>query len=279
MKLSLTVQTPEVPVILPVALLSGTFEEKLIKAARFGAQGIELVTTEPSGLDAGWISDQLRLNGLELSGVASGAMAFAAKLTLLSSDSSIAEVARQRLDEMIALAGRLGAPLVTVGSFRGRAQENHEHSLHLLAQILRSAGNLAAAAGVRIAIEPLNRFESDLINTVDQGLAFLEEVDHPSVGLLLDTFHVNIEESSWTEPFIRANNAGKLFHVHLADNNRQPPSRGLIDFHAILSTLDRIGYTGWLTAELIGLPDPDTAAQETVEIIIGKLKEISVGKL
>jgi sugar phosphate isomerase/epimerase len=267
MKLSLTIQTPEVPVAVPVALLSGSFEQKLRKAAEMGAAGVEIVTTEPAGLDPNWIQAQLAANHLGLSGVASGAMASIAKLTLLAPDPATAAAARQRLDELIELAGDLGAPFVTVGSFRGRAQGDRDRSLQHLAGILRTAGDLAAMRGVRLVVEPLNRYDSDLINTVDQGLAFLEVVDHPAVGLLVDTFQANIEEASWTEPFHRAHAAGKLFHVHLADNNRLPPGKGLIDFRAILRTLDEIGYTGWLTAELLALPDPDTAARQTVEAI------------
>jgi sugar phosphate isomerase/epimerase len=80
----------------------------------------------------------------------------------------------------------------------------------------------------------------------------------------LDTFHVNIEEASWTEPFVRVFEAGKLFHVHLGDNNRLPPGKGLIDFPAILRTLMSLGYQGFLSAELLALPDADSAAADTL---------------
>jgi 5-keto-L-gluconate epimerase len=275
MRLSLTVQTPEVPVTIPVALLSGAFEEKLRKAAALDVQGVELVTSEPAALDLDWIIGLLRQNRLAISAIASGAMAPVAGLTLLDPDPSVAFSARQRLDELVTLAGRVGAPIVTVGSFRGRMHADRNLALVQFADILRSAADHAAAVGVRIAVEPLNRFESDLIHTIDQGLSFLEQVDHPAVGLLVDTFHVNIEESSWTEPFRRAAAAGKLLHIHVGDNNRLAPGRGLIDFHAILQTLGEIGYSGWLTAELLALPDPDTAARETIEVIARLLRETS----
>ena len=265
MKLALTIQTPEVPVHVPVALLSGTLAEKLGKAARMGAAGVELITTQPASLDVSALLEQLGRNGLQVAAVASGGMAFAAKLTLLNSNPQSAALASQRLDELISLSASLHAPIVTVGSFRGRAVRDKERSLSELAGILRRAGGRAADAGVRIALEPLNRFEGDLLNNVAQGLAFLKELNHPAVGLLVDTFHVNIEETSWTEPFRQAMTAGKLFHVHLGDNNRLPPGHGLIDFAAILATLREIGYTGWLSAELLGIPDADTAGQQTID--------------
>jgi sugar phosphate isomerase/epimerase len=265
MKLALTIQTPEVPVQVPIALLSGTLAEKLDKAARMGAAGVELITTQPASLDVSALLEQLGRNGLQVAAVASGGMAFAAKLTLLNSNPQSAALASQRLDELISLAASLHAPIVTVGSFRGRAVGDKERSLSELAGILRRAGGRAADAGVRIALEPLNRFEGDLLNNVAQGLAFLKELNHPAVGLLVDTFHVNIEETSWTEPFRQAMTAGKLFHIHLGDNNRLPPGKGLIDFAAILATLREIGYTGWLSAELLGIPDADTAGQQTID--------------
>lgn len=102
------------------------------------------------------------------------------------------------------------------------------------------------------------------MNSAEEGLAFLDEVGHPALGLVLDTYHVNIEERSWTEPFRRVMAAGRLLHVHLGDNNRLPPGRGLIDFLAIVAVLREIGYNGYLLAELLAKPDPDTAAQQTL---------------
>jgi 5-keto-L-gluconate epimerase len=274
MKLALTIQTPEVPAQVPVALLSGTLAEKLAKAARMGAAGVELITTQPASLDGSAYLEQLGRNGLQVAAIASGGMAFAARLTLLHGDPATAALACQRLDELIALAAALHAPVVTVGSFRGRALVDKERSLAELARILHRAGEQAAEAGVRIALEPLNRFEGDLLNNVAEGLAFLKELNHPAVGLLVDTFHVNIEETSWTEPFRQAMLAGKLFHVHLGDNNRLPPGHGLIDVAAILATLHATGYTGWLSAELLGKPDPDTAGQQTIDTMTHLMKAL-----
>ncbi len=265
MRLALAIQTPEVPAAVPVALLSGSLEEKLGKAAALGYDGVELITTEPANLDAGALGGQLKGRGLQVSAVASGGMAFAARLTLLNPDPAVAALARRRLDELIDLAGRLGAGVVTVGSFRGRAVGDKQASLNELAGVLHKAGERAAVQGVRLALEPLNRYEADLIHTAAQGLAFLQQVDHPAVGLLLDTYHVNIEEASWTEPYRQVMAAGRLFYAHLGDNNRLPPGRGLIDFPAILDALQQAGYDGWLSAELLGLPDPDTAGQQTIQ--------------
>jgi sugar phosphate isomerase/epimerase len=265
MKLSIAIQTPEVIPLVPVALISGLFMEKLEKAARWGAQGVELMTTEPLKLDWKGMHSQLASSGLEVCAIASGANVFALGLTLLNADSARSSLARRRLTEMIDLAKALAAPIVTIGGFRGRLSANLENGKAYLVDVLREACVYAEKKSVRLAIEPLNRYENELVNNAAQGLEFIREVDHPSLGLLLDTFHVNIEESSWTEPFRMLMEAGKLWHVHLGDNNRLPPGKGMIDFRAIVQTLQEIGYTGYLSAELLAKPDPDSAARETLD--------------
>jgi len=264
MKLSLAIQTPEVRPAIPVALLSGTFEEKLAKAADLEVDGVELMTVDPSLLDAAAIRADLGQNGLEVSAIGSGAVTFVTGFTLLHADVEKAALARTRMIGLIDFAATVGAPLVTLGSFRGKLASVGDGGRERLAALLHEAASYAELQGVRLALEPLNRYEADLVNTSDQGLTFLDEVGHPALGLLLDTYHVNIEETSWTEPFRQIMAAGRLWHVHLGDNNRLPPGRGLIDFPAIVQTLREIGYGGYLSAELLTRPDPDTAALQTV---------------
>ena len=273
MLLSLAIQTPEVPLPVPVALLSGRLEEKLAKASAMGYDGVELITTDPSSIETRAMRSSLQANGLRLSAIASGGLAFAAKLTLLHPDPAAAAVARRRLEQMIDLAADLGAPVVTIGSFRGRAVNGLERSKQELAHILQSAGERAEGCGVRLAVEPLNRYEADLFHTAAEVLEFLAEIGSPAVGVLLDTYHLNIEECSWTEPYRQVMAAGKLFYVHLGDNNRLPPGQGLIDFRAILRTLREIGYDGWLSAELFPKPDPDTAARQTADAMRAWMRE------
>jgi sugar phosphate isomerase/epimerase len=272
MKLSLTIQTPEVPRPVPVALLSGTFAEKVAKAARLGVDGVEMMTVAPGELDAAEMRACLVGEGVQAAAVSSGALALTQGITLLHAEAQVAAAARRRLWALVDFAAALGAPVVTIGGFRGRLANAPEvDGRGLLAGILREAAAYAGGLGVRLALEPLNRYESDLVNNAAQGLEFCAQVDHPAFGLLLDTYHVNIEESSWTEPFRRVMRAGKLFHVHLGDNNRLPPGRGLVDFAQIAAALGESGYAGYLSAELLADPDPDTAAAQTAAYMRGVL--------
>jgi sugar phosphate isomerase/epimerase len=264
MKLSICVQTDEVDRAIPVALFTGSFSERVRKAAMFGADGVELMTVNPAALDAPAIRTTLTQHGVSVSAIGSGGIAFATGLTLLHADAGASVRARALLGELIDLASALAAPLVTIGSFRGRLAAAGPGAREKLGEILWSGAELARREGVRLAMEPANRYEADFINNAAEGLAFVTEVGHPALGLLLDTFHVNIEETSWKEPFVQLMAAGVLWHVHIGDNNRLAPGWGMIDFPAILATLCEIGYAGYLSAELLARPDGDTAARQTL---------------
>ncbi len=264
MKLSLNIQTPEIKSISPLALLKGSFKEKLIKAAGLGADGVELLTIEPETMDVDAIRSGVQQVGLEVSAIGSGAIRLATGLTLLHSEPTKANLAKLKLQNLINFAVNVGAPLVTIGGFRGRIAFVGNDGRKSLLQILLECASYAHSRGIRLALEPLNRYETDVIINVDDALAFINDVNHPALGILLDTYHVNIEESSWTEPFRKAMDSGKLWHVHLGDNNRLPPGQGLIDFEAIITTLRELDYTYYLSAELIPQPDADTAARQTL---------------
>lgn len=263
-RLALAIQTPEVPKTIPVALLQGNLEEKLAKASQLGYDGVELITTDPAQVDIHAVHRSLNANRLSVSAIASGGMAFALGLTLLHPDAEVASRAENRLLALVDLAAALQAPVVTIGSFRGRGGEDRKSALERLASILYRAAHHAGNLGVHLALEPLNRYEADLIHTVAEGLQFLAVVNHPSLGLLVDSYHVNIEESAWDMPFLKALQAKRLYYVHIGDNNRKPPGEGLIDFSIILKALRKGGYEGWVSAELLCYPDPDRAAELTI---------------
>lgn len=265
MKLALATPTPEVNVHVPVALLSGSFEERAAKTARLGYDGVELIVVRPDELDATEIRAQVASRGLEVAAVASGAIHLMDRLTLLAADARVSRQAVARLEGLIDFAEGVGAPLVTIGSFRGRlAWDGGEDARGTLAKVLRRAAAYAAKRDVRLVLEPVNRYELDIVNNTNEALALIEEVGHSHLGLLLDTFHVNIEESSVTECFRQGMAAGRLWHVHLGDSNRLPPGQGHIDFAAIVATLCEAAYQRYLSAELLPRPDPDAAAEATI---------------
>ena len=107
-------------------------------------------------------------------------------------------------------------------------------------------------AGIRLAIEPLNRFETYLINRGDQALALADAVG-PNCGVCLDLFHMNIEENDIHEAFRTCK--GRIYDIHIADNNRFAPGMGTLDFPAIVKTIQEVGYSGALTLEFVATID------------------------
>jgi sugar phosphate isomerase/epimerase len=165
--------------------------------------------------------------------------------------------------QLVEFAEMTSAPIVSCHGYVGRvrAVENGPAEEIWMIEATRQIAQSAAARGVRVAIELLNRYESHLLNTVDQGLAFLQQVDAANVGLLLDAYHMNIEENDLLDAIMRAGDNLLLFHA--ADSNRQAIGRGHTDFAAIVRGLDALPYRGDIVFECTAPgPDPFRATKD-----------------
>lgn len=133
------------------------------------------------------------------------------------------------------------------GKTRLLTPNDREQQRRWATESLREVASYAGERGVSLAIEPLNRFETDLVNTVDQGLDLCERIGADNVGLLLDTFHMNIEEK-FIPHAVRA--AGdRVFHVHACENDRGTPGSGHVDWDGLFAALREIDYSGQLVIE------------------------------
>ncbi|MGE5574124.1 MAG: sugar phosphate isomerase/epimerase family protein [Bacteroidota bacterium] len=234
---------------------------------RCGFDGIELVG-EP---DRYCPSDVRRLCGKYNLGVLSIAGMYpwpTRERDLANPDPEVREKAVAYLRKCVDFACDVGAHLIIVvpsaaGKTRpvgdhwdGEAWENaYRDEWAYAVESVRQAARYAGERGVLLAIEPINRYESYLVNTAEQGMRFISEVGSESVKLHLDTFHMNIEES---DPIRAVRSAGdSLVNVHISDSNRQAVGRGHFDFGALMRTLKEMGYDGPLTLEpLPPVPDP-----------------------
>ena len=164
----------------------------------------------------------------------------------------------------IDLAAEVGSPLVAgpMYSATGKARllppEEREAQRELAAEGLRAAADHAAERGVRLAIEPLNRFETDLVNTVEQGLDLCDRIGRDNVGLLLDTFHMNIEEKDTAAAIVQAGD--RVFHFHTCENDRGTPGAGGVAWDGVFDALSRIGYDRMLVIEAF-TPDIEEIAR------------------
>jgi D-psicose/D-tagatose/L-ribulose 3-epimerase len=169
---------------------------------------------------------------------------------------------RWALDCSAAMGSKLLAGPIhqTLGEFTGLPPSEIE--IERACAFHRAAGDHAAALGIRVAIEAMNRFEAHLINTMAQLVAYLDRVAHPAVTGMYDTFHANIEELD--PPATIAPSFRHIGHVHISENDRGVPGRGHVPWKATFEALKRGGYDGWLTIEAFGRASPDFAAKTRV---------------
>ncbi len=178
-----------------------------------------------------------------------------------SADAAVRAAAADKLRWAIEMAHALGAP-VLCGPFHSAyklfsGQGPQPDELAWSAEVLRTVADDAQAAGVKLAVEPLNRFECYLLNTAEQARAYLAQVDHPAVGYLYDTHHAHIEEES-ADQAISAS-AAEICHIHISENHRGVPGRGQVAWAPTFAALKKNGYGGWLTIESFSRLDPDFA--------------------
>jgi sugar phosphate isomerase/epimerase len=188
------------------------------------------------------------------------------QLSLTSPDAAVRRRACDFINAIIDLAGSFGAPAI-LGSMQGRFEGgvSREQALIWLAEALEQLGPRAHAHGVPLLYEHLNRYESNLINRVSDAVTFLKSLRTTNVKLLADLFHMNIEEAS---PAGAVRDGGAwIGHVHYADSNRLAMGMGHTQAGPIVEALQSIGYTGYLSAEIFPLPDPESAARQTLDSI------------
>jgi sugar phosphate isomerase/epimerase len=148
---------------------------------------------------------------------------------------------------------------------QGRALDSvtKQIALRYLGNALYKLDEDAVSLGVPLLYEPLNRYETNLICTLAEGVQFLKGLGTRNVKLLADLYHMNIEESNLADA-LRAT-GDYVGHVHFADSNRKAAGLGHTDFGPIVSALRAINYSGYLSAEVFPLPDSDAAAKQTID--------------
>jgi sugar phosphate isomerase/epimerase len=250
-------------------ILWNDLNESILRAADLGFDAIELFPPEPDAVDPGTLAQTLSKRGLQISAVGSGAGWVRHKLLLTHPDSTHREKAISFVRGMIDFAAKLNAPVI-IGSMQGRWGEGQskERTLELLAESLNILGEHARSQGQILIYEPLNRYETNLINTIEDGVAYLKQLSTRNIRLLADLFHMNIEESNIANAILLG---GKnIGHFHFADSNRRPAGFGHTDFASIVEAVRNIGFSGYFAAEAFAFPNPLDAAKQTIT----KFKEL-----
>jgi sugar phosphate isomerase/epimerase len=203
-------------------------------------------------------------NSLSVPAIGTGQAFGEEGLSFTHSDPRIRRKAIDRIKEQITFAKNFNA-VVIIGLVRGTVKNDSDKNQAYKNMFAAFDECASFDENVKIVIEPINRYETNLLNTVSETLEFIDELGKSNVGLLLDTFHMNIEEPNIFESIKLAKD--KIFHFHVADSNRWHPGAGHIDFKEIYETLTEVNYNGFISAEILPLPDSDTASANNISYL------------
>ena len=259
MKLSVVLSTQQTQ--FQAASFSGSLAQNIADIAAMGYDGVELAIRDPKLVDVDALEALTREHGLRVPAIGTGQAWGEEKLSFTDPDLSVRRAAVERIKSHIPLAARFNAVII-IGLVRGIIKPGitHEQGMAWVCEALQECSTAAKPFGVRLALEPINRYETTLVNSVAQGMALIDRVGADNFGLLLDTFHMNIEEPDILQSISTCGD--RIFHFHVADSNRWYPGAGHLDFSGILSRLQSTGYDGFVSGEFMPLPDPLTAARE-----------------
>jgi sugar phosphate isomerase/epimerase len=262
MKKSIVVSTPEAK--FSALAYKTNFRDNIRKVAELGFDGVELAIRDPKKVNLEKIKELVRQYNLEVPAIGTGQAWGEEGLSFSDSRPSVREKAIRRIKDHIDFAAEFSAQVI-IGLIRGRIEDrvSREEAEKWTLDCVRECARVTQGLKIGFTLEPLNRYETNFINTVAEGIQFIKKVNLPNMGVLIDTFHMNIEEVSIYESIVEAKDY--ITHVHLADSNRWAPGSGHLDFAQVVKTLEKINYKGYLSAEILPLPDPDTSARLTME--------------
>jgi len=228
--------------------------EKVISgAAAAGLDFVEIPLLRPSEFDVGLTKGLLQRYSL--------ACTCSLGLPVEASLPENPEAATRFLAQAFDVAHQVGSPVLsgvtyaTLGALSGRAPTEADYEV--IAKALKSVARHAATLGMRLGIEPVNRYETYLLNLGSQGVALIERIGEPNVFLHLDTYHMNIEEKGFKNPIVQA---GKhLGYIHLSESDRGTPGSGNVHWDEVFGGLEAIGFGGDLVMESFVALNPDIA--------------------
>ena len=242
------------------------FAECIPKVAKLGFNGVELALKRADEINISHLKELLEANKLEVSCISTGQVFADGGLMLTDEDPKIRDQVKAIFKEFIDLAEIFGKT-VNIGRVRGQIGDRpRSHVEGLFVEISKELCEYALPKNVTLILEPVNRYEIDFINTVDEGVELLKKINMANMMLMPDVFHMNIEDKTIGSEL--SQNIQYIKYIHFADSNRLAPGQGHIDFKEIFNHLHLVGYDGWVSAEILPKPNPDMAAKQTADFLL-----------
>jgi 5-keto-L-gluconate epimerase len=264
MKISMVVSTQQTK--FEAVSFKGDLAVNLENIAKLGYNGAELAIRDPKLVNGDALIQLLRQFNLEIPAIGTGQAWGEEGLSYTDPDIKVRESAIERTLSHIPFAKQTGA-IIIIGLIRGTPKNGISQSdaAQLMLEAFCYCTQEAAKEDVRIAFEPINRYETTLLNSAKDGMDFIEKVASDQLGLLLDTFHMNIEEPNIEQSIAMCDD--RIFHFHVADSNRMYPGAGHLNFPSILESLYSTGYSGYISGEHKSDPDAMTSAKLGIEYL------------
>lgn len=264
MKLCYQVATPDVTIAESVTAYQGSIMKSFSDLAALGYDGVELMTLDPTKLDWKYIKEEANKNNLSIALVCTGEIFGQLGISYTDSDESIREEAIRRSKDIIDFASFLEAN-VNIGRIRGQYSDkiSRELTYSYAVKAFRELSDYAKKKDVSIALESVTILQTNFINTLEEAANMVDLVDRDNFKLMIDIFHLNIEEEDMFEA-IRKYSSYNM-HVHLSDNNRRYPGHCGFDFKKILQTFKECGYNGNFCIENYQIPSQEKAASGAIK--------------
>ncbi|MCI8517662.1 MAG: sugar phosphate isomerase/epimerase [Hungatella sp.] len=253
----------------------GPYGTTIPQMAEDGYRGVEMHIFDSAEIDRKELWDLLKAHSMVLTSIGTGSVYERLHYSLGAGDPAVRKAAVRHLEQHMITAEPDHA-LVILGLVAGRVSDcdgNLEDFKKYLTDSLHRLDELAVSHDVKLGFELMNRFESDFLTRIEEGVAFLKANSFRRIGLHLDTVHMNIEEADIGEAIRSAK--GYVSHVHVADNDRWYPGHGHYDFRETLQALKDIGYEGALALETNCLPDERESARRSLAFLSGILEELT----
>jgi sugar phosphate isomerase/epimerase len=248
-------------------LFAGDLFPALEQVKAYGYDGIELSLLDSQKIDQDQIMEELERLGLGVFAIATGQTYVTDGYCLYSGDDGKRTKSVERLYHHIDFAAKLDSAVI-VGGIRGRIEDGCKNPSEVKEkghQAVADCARYAEQKNVVLLIEPVNRYETNVINTVEEGLELIRSIDSKQLKLLPDTFHMNIEERSIEDSIIQAGD--DLGYIHFADSNRLAAGLGHLDFSSIVGALKKISFDGPIGVEVLPKPDDHAAAKQAIKFI------------
>lgn len=265
MKFSYQIATPDLKASPNVTCMQGDLEQNVKLLASLGYDSVEIMTTYPKSIDWQKVRDILAANGMCVSLICTGELGLLG-YTISEPDDALWEQSLKRIEELIDVASFFGVD-INIGNTKGRYRENIPHTLTYERTVtgFRRLCDYAKPRNVRIAIETGAFVYINFLNTCAEVGEMIKCVDRDNLGIMLDLWHLYVEEKSITQAIREYSPI--CYHVHLADSNRKYPGAGNLDFKEIIRTFKETGYDGPFSVEVRQVPDSLTAAREAAKVM------------